>query len=75
LNVADVPIVGLVNDGDVAKTNEPLPVSSVTAAARFALLGVARNVPTFVPSVGSCDVRAIVPLEFGNAIILASVAA
>ena len=43
-------IVGVVSVGDVAKTNEPLPVSSVTAASKFALLGVVRNVATPVPS-------------------------
>lgn len=36
--------------GEVAKTREPLPVSSVTAEARLAEEGVARKVPTPVPS-------------------------
>jgi hypothetical protein len=36
--------------GDVANTKAPEPVSSVTAAARFALEGVARNVATPVPN-------------------------
>src|SRR5688572_17259395 len=40
---------GVTNVGDVAKTSAPLPVSSVTAAARFALVGVVRNVWTPVP--------------------------
>ena len=44
-----VPSTGVVRDGDVANTSEPEPVSSVTAAARFAELGVARNVATLVP--------------------------
>ena len=35
--------------GDVAKTSAPLPVSSVTAAARFALDGVPRKVATPAP--------------------------
>ena len=48
--VTVVAVVGFVSVGDVAKTSEPVPVSSVTAAARFALLGVARNVATFAPS-------------------------
>jgi hypothetical protein len=43
-------IVGVTIVGEVAKTKLPVPVSSVTAAARLALLGVAKNVATFVPS-------------------------
>jgi hypothetical protein len=35
--------------GDVEKTNEPEPVSSVTAAAKFALLGVFKKVGIPVP--------------------------
>lgn len=38
------------NVGAVANTSAPEPVSPVTAAARFALDGVARNVATFAPS-------------------------
>lgn len=45
-----VPSAGVTNVGDVASTSAPLPVSSVRAAARFALDGVARNVATPVPS-------------------------
>jgi hypothetical protein len=45
-----VPRAGVVRVGDVAKTTAPVPVSSVTAAAKFALEGVARNVATPVPS-------------------------
>ena len=44
-----VPKAGVTNVGLVAKTNDPVPVSSVTAAARFALDGVAKNVATPVP--------------------------
>lgn len=45
--VADAtPKVGVVSDGDVAKTNAPEPVSSVTAAAKFDDEGVAKNVAT-----------------------------
>lgn len=44
------PSDGVTRDGDVAKTRTPEPVSSVTAAARFALDGVARNVATPVPN-------------------------
>jgi hypothetical protein len=51
VNAALPLIVGASIVGDVAKTNEPLPVSSVTAAARFALLGVSRNVATFAAGV------------------------
>ena len=40
------PRDGVVSDGLVANTSDPLPVSSVTAAARLALDGVARNVAT-----------------------------
>jgi hypothetical protein len=36
--------VGVVSVGDVAKTFAPVPVSSVNNAARFALVGVPRNV-------------------------------
>jgi hypothetical protein len=43
------PREGVVSEGDVAKTKAPEPVSSVTAAARFALVGVARKVATPVP--------------------------
>jgi hypothetical protein len=45
-----VPKTGVMNEGVLLNTREPLPVSSVTAAARFALLGVARNVATLAPS-------------------------
>ena len=41
----------VVNAGDVPNTSAPLPVSSVTAAARFADDGVAKNVPTFAAGV------------------------
>lgn len=46
---AGVPSAGVTRVGLVAKTKEPVPVSSDTAAARFALLGVPRNVATPVP--------------------------
>src|SRR5437867_1657161 len=42
-------IVGVAIVGDVPNTTAPLPVSPVTAVARFALLGVARNAATPVP--------------------------
>jgi hypothetical protein len=51
VNVAlvGVPRIGVTSVGLVAKTLAPLPVSSVKAAARFALDGVARKVATPVP--------------------------
>lgn len=51
VNVPDdgVPRTGVTSVGLVANTSEPEPVSSVTALARFALLGVPRNVATPVP--------------------------
>src|SRR5204862_6659341 len=45
-----VPNAGVVSDGEVANTKAPLPVSSVIAAAKFALDGVASHVATPVPS-------------------------
>ena len=36
--------------GAPANTFAPVPVSSVNAAAKFALVGVAKNVATFVPN-------------------------
>lgn len=39
-----VPSIGVTKVGEVANTSAPLPVSSVTAVARFALVGVPRNV-------------------------------
>jgi hypothetical protein len=44
-----VPNKGVTKVGEVAKTNEPEPVSPVTAAAKFADDGVPRNVATPVP--------------------------
>jgi hypothetical protein len=46
---AGVPRVGVTSAGLLAKTRAPVPVSSVTAARRLALEGVARNVATPVP--------------------------
>ena len=45
-----VPNIGVTNVGEVANTKDPEPVSSVTAVARLALDGVAKNVPTPVPN-------------------------
>jgi hypothetical protein len=44
-----VPRAGVIRVGEVAKTKAPLPVSSVTAAARLEDDGVAKKVATFVP--------------------------
>jgi hypothetical protein len=44
-----VPRIGVTKVGEVANTNAPVPVSSVTAAERFALDGVARKVAMPVP--------------------------
>jgi hypothetical protein len=51
VNEVGVPRLGVVNVGLVAKTNAPDPVSSVTAAARFADEGVPKKVKTPVPVV------------------------
>jgi hypothetical protein len=61
-----VPRFGVVSEGLVANTNEPEPVSSVTALAKLAELGVARNVVTPVP-------RPLIPVETGNPVQLVSV--
>ena len=55
--VKDVVIAGL-----VPNTNAPVPVSSVTAASKFALDGVPKKVATPVPS----DVIPVPPLPTGN---------
>jgi hypothetical protein len=44
-----VPRAGVTNVGELANTSAPDPVSSLTAAARFALDGVPRNVATPEP--------------------------
>jgi hypothetical protein len=59
-------IVGLVSVGVVANTNEPDPVSSVTAEIKLALDGVARNVATPVP-------RPETPVDIGNPVALVNV--
>ena len=50
---------GVVIVGVVPNTNTPVPVSSVTAASKFALEGVARKVATPVPN-------PLTPVEIGN---------
>ena len=44
-----VPKIGVTKVGVLANTSAPVPVSSVTAAARLELLGVAKKVATPVP--------------------------
>jgi hypothetical protein len=61
-----VPSRGVTNVGDVANTSEPEPVSSVTAAAKFELEGVAKNVATPVP-------KPLTPVEIGNPVQLVNV--
>jgi hypothetical protein len=58
-----VPRAGVTRVGDVANTKAPVPVSSVIAAKRFALDGVARNVAT-------PDPRPAIPVETGNPVQL-----
>ena len=58
-----VPKLGVTKVGEVAKTAEPLPVSSVKAAARFADDGVPRNVATPLPK----DVIPVPPEATGSA--------
>jgi hypothetical protein len=54
-----VPKIGVTRVGDVAKTRDPDPVSSVTAAAKFEELGVAKNVAILLP-------RPDTPVEIGR---------
>jgi hypothetical protein len=61
-----VPRTGVTSVGLVANTSAPVPVSFVTAARRFAELGVARNVATPVP-------RPETPVEIGRPVALVSV--
>jgi hypothetical protein len=69
VNVAlvGVPRIGVTSVGLVAKTLAPLPVSSVKAAARFALDGVARKVATPVP-------RPDTPVPIGRPVAFVKVA-
>jgi hypothetical protein len=65
---ATVPKTGAVNVGEamvgeVANTAEPVPVSSVNAARKFALDGVARKVATLAP-------RPDTPVATGNPVQL-----
>ena len=61
-----VPKLGVTKVGLVANTREPDPVSSVTAEAKLALVGVAKNVATPVP-------RPLIPVDIGNPVALVNV--
>jgi hypothetical protein len=61
-----VPRTGVTKVGEVAKTKEPEPVSSVTAAAKLDEEGVPRNVATFVPSPDT-------PVEIGSPVAFVKV--
>ena len=63
---AGVPRAGVTKVGEVAKTKAPEPVSSVTAAAKFAEDGVPKNVATPVP-------RPDTPVEIGRPVALVKV--
>ena len=60
---AGVPRAGATNVGLVANTKAPLPVSPVTAAAKLAEDGVAKNVATPVP-------RPEMPVDTGRPVTL-----
>ena len=62
-----VPRAGVTKVGEVANTLAPLPVSSVKAAARFALDGVAKKVATPLP-------RPLTPVAMGKPVALVKVA-
>ena len=61
-----VPSRGVTSVGEVANTNDPVPVSSVTAVRKLALEGVAKNVATPVP-------RPDTPVEIGSPVQLVNV--
>ena len=60
------PRIGVTSVGDVANTKAPLPVSFVTAAAKLADEGVAKNVATPVA-------KPLTPVEIGRPVPLVSV--
>ena len=66
-NALGVPKAGVTKVGEVANTAAPLPVSSVKAAAKLALDGVAKNVATPVP-------RPLTPVLIGRPVALVRVA-
>jgi hypothetical protein len=60
------PMTGVTNVGVLANTFAPVPVSSVSAAAKFALDGVAKNVATFAAKPDT-------PVEIGKPVQFVSV--
>jgi hypothetical protein len=71
VNAAVPAICGLVSVGELASTNDPDPVSSVTAAAKFALVGLVKNVATPVPSPDiAVDIGILVMVLFEPLIVL-----
>jgi hypothetical protein len=62
-NAEGVPNAGVTRVGEVANTNTPVPVSSVTADLRFAELGVPKNVATL-------DAKPLTPLDIGSPVAL-----
>jgi hypothetical protein len=62
-----VPRAGVTKVGELAKTSAPLPVSSETAEAKFAELGVAKKVATPVP-------KPLTPVLIGKPVALVRVA-
>ena len=61
-----VPMLGVNKTGLEENTNEPEPVSSVTALARLELVGVAKNVATPVP-------KPLIPVATGRPVALVNV--
>ncbi len=61
--LAGVPRAGVTNVGDVPNTSAPEPVSPVTAAARLADDGVARNVSTPVPRPVTAETASVTPVS------------
>ena len=57
------PIIGVTNVGVLANTADPVPVSSVNAARKFALDGVVKKVATPVPKPDT-------PVEIGKSVQL-----
>jgi hypothetical protein len=61
-----VPRIGVTNVGVLEKTSVPAPVSSVTAASKLALVGVAKNVA--IP-----DPNPLMPVPTGKPVQLVNV--
>lgn len=65
-NADGVPRAGVMSVGDVANTRLPVPVSSATAEAKFAELGVAKNVAIPVP-------KPLIPVLTGSPVAFVNV--